>query len=88
MEKPIRIPKSRLGALQVAMAAIIWSFAGVFSKSLPFNALTTNGTRSLVAALLLGLARGSFRVRPTKGTLLGALGCALTSICNTRCRCS
>ena len=80
MEKPIRIPKSRLGALQVAMAAIIWSFAGVFSKSLPFNALTTNGTRSLVAALLLGLARGSFRVRPTKGTLLGALGCALTSI--------
>ena len=72
--------KSRLGALQVALAAISWSFAGVFSKSLPWNSFTINGVRSLFAAGLLALARGSFRVRLTKGTLLGALGCALTGI--------
>ena len=72
--------KNRLGALQVALAAVSWSFAGVFSKSLPWNALTVNGVRSLIAAGLLALARGGAKVRMTKGTLLGAAGVALTSI--------
>ncbi|MBR1820516.1 MAG: EamA family transporter [Clostridia bacterium] len=72
--------KNRLGALQVALGAICWSFAGVLSKSLPWNALTTNGMRSLIAAALLALARGTWKVRFTKGTLLGAAGVALTSI--------
>ena len=72
--------KNRLGALQVALAAISWSFAGVFSKSLPWNALTVNGVRSLIAAALLAMARGTAKVRLTKGTLLGAAGVALTSI--------
>ena len=47
--------KSRLGALQVALAAISWSFAGALSKSLPWNSFTINGVRSLVAALLSNL---------------------------------
>ncbi len=72
--------KSRLGALQVALAAVSWSFAGVFSKSLPWNAFTTNGMRSLIAALLLALARGTPKVKLTKGTLLGAAGVAATSV--------
>lgn len=72
--------KNRLGALEVALAAVSWSFAGVFSKSLPWNALTVNGVRSLIAAGLLALARGTAKVRLTKGTLLGAAGVALTSI--------
>ena len=72
--------KSRLGALQVALAALCWSFAGALSKSLPWNAFTINGVRSLVAALLLAAARGTPKVRVTKGTLLGALGVALTSV--------
>ena len=72
--------KNRIGALQVALAAISWSFAGVFSKSLPWNALTLNGVRSLFAALLLALARGTVKVRLTKGTLLGAAGTALTGM--------
>ena len=72
--------KSRLGALQVALAAVSWSFAGVFSKSLPWNSFTINGVRSLVAAGLLALARGGIRVKLTRGTLLGAAGTALTGI--------
>ena len=72
--------KSRLGAMQVALAAISWSFAGALSKSLPWNSFTINGVRSLVAALLLALARGGVKVRLTKGTLLGAAGTALTGM--------
>lgn len=70
----------RIGALQVALAAICWSFAGVLSKSLPWNPLTINGVRSLIAALLLALSRGTIRVRLTKGTALGALGASLTGM--------
>ena len=72
--------KNHIGALQVALGAIAWSFAGVLGKWLPWNALTINGVRSLVAALIMGLTRRSFRVRLTRGTILGALGVMLTSI--------
>ena len=72
--------KSRLGALQVALAAASWSFAGVLGKSLPWNSLTINGVRSLVAAALLAFARGTPKVRLTKGTLLGAVGVAATGM--------
>ena len=72
--------KNHIGAIQVALGAISWSFAGVLGKWLPWNALTINGVRSLVAAVLMGVARHSFRVRFTKGNLLGALGVMLTSI--------
>ena len=70
----------RIGALQVALAAVCWSGAGVLGKSLPWNPLTMNGVRSLIAALLLALPRGTLKVRLTKGTVLGALGAALTGM--------
>lgn len=70
----------RIGALQVALAAISWSFAGVLGKSLPWSPLTINGVRSLFAALLLAVSRGTIKVRLTKGTVLGALGVALTGM--------
>ena len=72
--------EKRIGALQVALGAIFWSFAGVLGKWLPWNAFTINGLRSLVAVILLGLARKSFKVRLTRGTLLGAIGVMLTSV--------
>ena len=72
--------KSHIGALQVALGATFWSFAGVLGKWLTWNALTINGIRSLVAAILLGIARKSFRVRLSRGTVLGALGVMLTSM--------
>ena len=70
----------RIGALEVALAAISWSFAGVLSKSLPWGAITQNGFRSLVAAILLGLSRGGVKVKLSRGNVLGALGVALTGI--------
>ena len=69
-----------VGAIQVALGATCWSFAGVLGKWLPWNAFTINGLRSLVAVLLLALARRSFRVRLSRGTVLGALGVTLTSM--------
>lgn len=71
---------THIGALQVALGATFWSFAGVLGKWLPWNALTINGVRSLVAVVLLGIARKSFKVRLSRGTLLGALGVMLTSM--------
>ena len=71
--------KSYIGALQVALGATVWSFSGVLAKWLPWNAFTISGVRSLVAALLLGLARGSFKVRLSRGNVLGAIGVMLTS---------
>ena len=76
----IFMKENHIGALQVALGAICWSFAGVLGKWLPWNALTINGIRSLVAAVLMGLSRRSFRVHFSKGTVLGALGVMLTSI--------
>jgi len=78
--KDLSMKDTRIGALQVALGAIFWSFAGVLGKWLPWNAFTINGLRSLVAAILLGIARKSFRVRITRGTLLGAVGVMLTSM--------
>lgn len=72
--------QSHIGAIQVALGALFWSFAGVLGKWLPWNALTINGIRSLVAAILLGVARKSFKVRMTRGTVLGALAVMLTSL--------
>ena len=72
--------REHIGQIQVALAAVSWSFAGMFMRLCPWNAFTKNGVRSLVAALLLAASRGTFRVRMTKGTVLGALGVALTSI--------
>ena len=71
---------THIGALQVALGATFWSFAGVLGKWLPWNAMTINGVRSLVAVILLGIARGGFRVRLNRGTLLGALAVMLTSL--------
>ncbi|MBQ6375072.1 MAG: EamA family transporter [Clostridia bacterium] len=72
--------KEHIGAIQVALGATFWSFAGVLGKWLPWNAFTINGVRALVAVLLLGLSRRSLRVRMSRGTVLGALGVMLTSM--------
>ena len=37
---------THIGALQVALGATFWSFAGVLGKWLPWNALTINGVRA------------------------------------------
>jgi drug/metabolite transporter (DMT)-like permease len=69
----------RFPVVWIMLACVAWSFAGVLSKFVPWNALTLTGFRALVAAVILGLSRKSFRVVNTFGTWLGAFGVLTTS---------
>ena len=70
----------RLGEFQVVLAAVCWSFAGVFCKYIPWSAVTIIGFRGLIASIMLGLAKGGFKVNLTKANVLGAFGMAATSV--------
>lgn len=72
--------KRTIGAIQVFLAALCWSFSGVFSKWLPWSAFTILGMRSFTAVLALALTRKSFKVPMTKGNILGALGMCVTCV--------
>ena len=72
--------KRKIGAIQVLLAATCFSFAGVFTKSIPWSSWTIIGMRAVVCAILLGVVRKGFKVRITKGNLLGAVGMALTGV--------
>lgn len=72
--------KRKIGAIQVLLGATSFSFAGVFTKSIPWSSWTLIGMRAVICALLLGLARGGFKVKLTRGTILGAVGMAVTGV--------
>ncbi len=66
--------------LQIALACTIWSFAGVLSKKVPWNAISIVGFRSLIAVILIGISRRSFRPKLTRGTWIGAGAVLATAI--------
>ena len=66
-------------ALLVALAGICWSFAGVLSRFTDWSGFSLTGFRSIIAILLLGAMRKSFRPRNTKWNWIGALGVLATS---------
>ena len=68
------------GTLLVALAALSWSVAGVLGKYTTWSPLATAGMRALIATLLMALVRGGVKVKFTRGNLMGAFGCAATSI--------
>jgi len=67
-------------AFYIALAGIFWSFSGVLGKFAPWNPFSLVGFRSVIAVLLLGKIRDSFRPKHTLWTWLGALGVAGTSV--------
>lgn len=72
--------QKKTGPLFVALAATFWSGAGVLGKSVSWSPLAATGVRAIVAVLIMALFRGGFRVRLSRGNLLGALGVSVTSI--------
>ncbi len=68
------------GTLLVVLAAISWSVAGVLGKYTTWTPFATAGMRALVAAIAMAISRGGVKVKLTRGNLLGAFGCAATSI--------
>ncbi len=73
-------PNALSGAVLIAMGCVAWSFSGVLGKWTPWGPLSIIGARALLAALAFGRLRGGYRIKPSKGTWLGALGVALTSL--------
>ena len=72
--------KDYAGVLFAVLSAVCWSFSGVLGKAVSWNSFSIMGFRAAIATVLLGMARGGFRVRPTRGTLLGALAVTATSL--------
>ncbi len=64
--------------LQIALACTLWSFSGLLSKMVPWSAISIVGFRSIIAVILVGISRRSFRPKLTKGTWIGA-GAVLTT---------
>ena len=50
------------GVFFMVAAATLWSLGGVLSKAIPFDALTISLVRGTLAALMIGIAKGSFRI--------------------------
>jgi len=67
-------------SLEIALSCAIWSFSGLLSKLVPWNALSIVGFRSLIAVLLLGVYRRSFRPKLTRGTWIGAGAVVATAV--------
>ncbi|MDD4080164.1 MAG: DMT family transporter [Eubacteriales bacterium] len=67
------------GAVFIMLASVAWSFSGVLSKWAPWGPFSLVGARALIAALVLGASRGSFKPKFSKGTWLGAVGVTATS---------
>ncbi|MBQ7520810.1 MAG: EamA family transporter [Clostridia bacterium] len=72
--------KQNKAALYALAGGIIWSFSGLFSRMVSWNSFTLVALRALVAAVILGFSRGSFRIRPNKGLWLCGLGISMTSL--------
>ncbi len=68
------------GALLIMLASVAWSFSGLLSKWVPWSAFSIIGARSLMAVLVFGLSRKTFRPVFGKGVWLGALGVMSTSV--------
>ena len=68
------------GTLLVVLAALSWSVAGVLGKYTTWSPLATAGFRAIIATLIMAIIRGGIKIKFTKANLLGAFGCAATSI--------
>ena len=72
--------KQNKAALYALASGVIWSFSGLLSRLVSWNSFSLVALRALVATVILGLCRGSFRVRPNKGLWLCGLGVSATSL--------
>lgn len=72
--------KKNNGILLVVLAALSWSVAGVLGKYTTWSPLATAGMRAVIAVVVMAVVRGGVKARLTRANLLGAFGCAATSI--------
>ncbi len=75
----MKLPFKPSGAAYIILASLVWSFAGVLSKWVPWSAFSIIGARALFTTLVFARKRGTFKPSLTKGNLLGAFGVLATS---------
>lgn len=71
---------TKSGPFYILMAALFWSFGGVFSKLIPWSGLSIAAVRSVIAGITIGLYRKSFRFNLNKSTILASLCILLTTV--------
>lgn len=54
------------------IAAVLWSFKGILYKSIEWPVFTICAFRDLIAFIIYGISRRSFRLHITKNTIIGA----------------
>ena len=61
------------GRFHMVAAALLWGLAGVCVKSISWGSMSVVAARSVLAFIVLIIAKGSFKIRFTKSNVLGAL---------------
>ena len=70
----------KAGPLWIVIGATFWSFGGVCAKLIPWSGLAIASVRGIIACVVIGLFRRSFRFRITKSTVFAAISLNLTTI--------
>lgn len=68
------------GPVYVALAALMWSMAGLLTKYVPWQPLSIACVRSVTAALTVGIIRRKFFVKINRATLLAGLCLFATTV--------
>ncbi len=72
--------RANRGPLYIFLAAVLWSFAGVASKFIPWGALSIACVRGVIGAVTIGLFNKQWVFKPTLAVWLAALGTMTTSV--------
>jgi len=68
------------GPLLIAATAVLWSFAGILIKLVPWDAMTIVGIRSLIAGIVMAVYMRRPRITFSPAVILGGLSLTATTI--------
>lgn len=68
------------GRIYIVLCALLWGLAGVCVKSIPWSSQTLICARSVIAIMVLGIYRKSFKLEFNKKTLYGSIMMSITGI--------
>lgn len=68
------------GPYFVFAAAVLWSFAGICSKFIPWGPISIACLRGVIAAITIGCFTGQWFFKPSRAVLLAGIATAATSI--------
>ena len=75
-----KISSRTSGRLFIISTALLWGLAGVCVKSIPWNSMSIMASRCFIGIIMLGLSRKSFKIHPSKKTVLGSVMMSVTGL--------